>query len=177
MPEDLVPWLDDDTEASMPKSLLALHIAATQVGVRERGGNNRGPMVDKFLAATRLRPGFAWCASFAYWTLVRAGVSAKVLPKRWKAPAVRFWHDWALATGRRRTTPKRGYLFYWLKRANGPGHIGWVNASLGDRFTSIEGNTNFRGSREGDGVYRKTRTLSILQDSPVWGFIDLEGLG
>ena len=180
MPDDLVPWLDDDSEAAMPRSMLALHIAATQVGVRESGGNNRGPMVDKFLAIVGLR-GKAWCVSFIYWTLRRAGVPASALPKRWKAAGVRYWHDWAIENGRRKAEPKRGYLFYWLTRIDGPGHGGWVNAVVKDNdrmmgFRTIEGNTNFRGLREGDGVYRKMRTVAFLKAHPVWGFIDLEGL-
>jgi hypothetical protein len=36
-------------------------------------------------------------------------------------------------------------------------HIGIVDQDLGDRFTTIEGNTNRAGSREGDGVYCKNR--------------------
>lgn len=174
--EDLVPWLDDDEEKALEKHILALHVAATQVGQVETGWNT-GPMVDRFLASTGLKPGYAWCASFVYWSLRRAGVSALVLPERWKAPAVRHWYGWAKLNGRLRYTPERGMLGFWLDK-NGQGHIFWVrsyNAKTGEIGT-IEGNTNFAGSREGDGVYRKVRTMRELASHNRFGFIHLGGL-
>lgn len=170
---DLVPWLPDDQETRMPKSELALHIAATQVGVVETSWNS-SPMIDKYLGLVKLKK-VAWCASFVYWCLRRAGISRSSLPKRWKAPAVRFWVAWAKKEGRITKTPNRGYLFFWLNGTRG--HIGFVNRVGGNGlFRTIEGNTNFRGAREGDGVYRKKREIRTMDNNEQWGFISLENL-
>ena len=43
-----------------------------------------------------------------------------------------------------------------------------VTRVLSGEIGTIEGNTNDRGSREGDGVYQKTRTIGSINV----GFID-----
>jgi hypothetical protein len=42
----------------------------------------------------------------------------------------------------------------------GPGHVGIVVGSEGDKLRTIEGNTNAAGSREGDRVAIKVRPFS-----------------
>ncbi len=42
-------------------------------------------------------------------------------------------------------------------------HIGIVKESRGDKFVAIEGNTNGAGSRDGDGVYLKTRPRKLAR--------------
>ena len=41
-------------------------------------------------------------------------------------------------------------------------HVGFVDAWDGTWLTTVEGNTNVLGSREGDGVYRKRRLVSSI---------------
>lgn len=68
---------------------------------------------------------------------------------------------------------RRGDLFVWNGK-NG-GHIGFVTAVRPNGlFTTIEGNTNAAGSRDGDGVYDRVRSLGLLQKYPRHGFIRLE---
>ena len=81
----------------------------------------------------------------ASWCLVKAGFAGGPLSGR---AAVRNWARWADASGRVRSVPKRGDLFFWLN-ANGTGHIGFVTKADGVQFVTIEGNTNAGGSREG----------------------------
>lgn len=151
-----------------------IRIARGEVGVREVGGANRGPRVVEFQRATWLEPGpWPWCAAFTCWVLREA---LKTDPgkayirnknvEQWRCrDASAFgWIGWAkakgLAVGR---TPRRGdFVVYDF---NGPkqggGHIGLVEAVLADgRFRTVEGNTNGEGSREGDGVYEKTRSVN-----------------
>ena len=47
-----------------PTGAAHLDTALTYVGTVERGGNNRGPTVERFLRSVRLGPGAAWCAAF-----------------------------------------------------------------------------------------------------------------
>lgn len=123
--------------------------------VHEDKGNNSGVWVDDFLReAGGLGPGYPWCAAALNWCCEMLDV-----PNPSKADAaVVGWKNWAVAQGRKRTEPKRGYLCYWLNRDN-TGHIGIVSNFLKDKndVLSIEGNTNAAGSREGDAIARKQR--------------------
>lgn len=171
-----VAWLSDERYARLPAAHRALAWAARAVGERE-SGRNRGPFVEHVqeLAGLGSGGGFAWCACFVYWACRRAGVGAGRLPSRGECAAVRRWVEWAGHHGRLVRSPRRGDIFYWLEES-GQGHIGFVLGSpLLGIFATIEGNTDAgEGSREGDGVYRRTRTLRGLAKMHRFGFIRLE---
>jgi hypothetical protein len=155
----LPKWLRTEDYRNLPISERILMLAAARVGEREsRVKKNQGEFVDMCLAAVGLRPGYAWCAAFVYWLCRTAGVPADLLPQRRSAAAVINWDRWARANQIITTSPRRGDLMFWLN-SNGTGHMGIVTSVNGDEFRSIEGNTNESGSREGDGVYRKTRKM------------------
>lgn len=159
----------------LPMTERALAVALERVGVRERGAN-RGFWVERFLSAVGLGPGYAWCAAFVYWCLLRAGARSDRLPARRRAAGVAEWVRWAEAHGRLRSEPARGRLFYWLQ-ADGRGHLGFVlGPAWAGAWRTVEGNTSPAGSREGDGVYERVRVLENLRRHDRWGFIDLEGL-
>ncbi|GGH78160.1 hypothetical protein GCM10011379_45620 [Filimonas zeae] len=44
---------------------------------------------------------------------------------------------------------------------------GWANKSMGT-FYSVEGNTNDGGNREGDGVYRRIRSVAATHSISRW---------
>ena len=161
------------TDEEWSKAILqerVLHVASSCKGVREVG-SNAGTAVGKFLARCGLPVGYSWCAAFAYWCLTEAGADPKKLPDNRKAAGVVNWRAWA---GKRITNnPRRGRLFFWLD--GGKGHIGFVLDS-GDAFKTIEGNTNKAGSREGDGVYERIRTRTMLMRHERYGFIRLNDL-
>ena len=77
-----------------------------------------------------------------------------------------------IAWGIEKATPGTIMIFSHSKVAgknNWNGHAAMVTAQVNPRkFATIEGNTNAAGSREGDGVYQKTRT-------PKQGNMLLEG--
>ena len=58
-----------------------------------------------------------------------------------------------------------GIYFPKLKRV---GHCGIVESIRDDWITTIEGNTNAAGSREGDGVYRKVRKKATIHSFSDW---------
>jgi hypothetical protein len=68
---------------------------------------------------------------------------------------------------------KPGHVFgiYYtnLKRV---GHVGFIEKIDGGSATTIEGNTNGGGSREGDGVYRKIRRLSQMHKIVSYEVLD-----
>lgn len=153
--------------AAMSLGERALHAAASCVGIRETG-RNRGQQIDKWNRAAGAPLGSAWCASFVTGMATAAG--CRRLPK---FPArVRSWADPAFGLDRH-SEPKRERLFYWLN-PNKTGHIGFVTRVLPfGFFATIEGNTDDAGSREGDGVRRRVRSVKALKRHDDWGFLDL----
>jgi hypothetical protein len=165
-------------EAPNPLLAAALIKALSQEGVREdRGRPNRGPQVDQYLARVGVDPatGSPWCAAFAYWCFDEAarqlGVSnpcvktARVLSHWARAPlATRIPAEEAFDDPR---LIRPGALFI-VDHGSGRGHTGIVVKVLTGEIATIEGNTNQRGSREGDGVYQKTRSIGSINI----GFLD-----
>ncbi|MEZ5163294.1 MAG: CHAP domain-containing protein [Fimbriimonadaceae bacterium] len=173
-----VRWLTDNQYENLPIAHRSIAWADSQVGVREQG-RNRGRQVEEYqrVAGLGRGGGYAWCACFVTWCLIQAGAKWCALPKPGLCAAVRNWASWAEESGRLRSTPKRGDLFFWLD-SQGRGHIGFVLSTWKlDIIRTIEGNTDGEaGSRDGDGVYKRTRTLRSFQKRHRNGFIDLSNL-
>ena len=157
------------TEAAL--ALIATATAEANKGVREVG-KNAGPDVEKYLHCLGMTKGSPWCAAFVSWCVMTSRGLAK--PPKWcSGSAVSLFQ----MSGKNavKVTPvdadfkskvKPGYIW---SRAQDPaaaaaarkgswcqGHTGIVVAVDAIGWHTIEGNTNAAGSREGDGVYRKT---------------------
>lgn len=157
-------------------------LALSQVGVREHGRNS-GVDVDKYIksGAGDVDADPPWCQYFAYWA---AASAAERLGGKTTSPrtggVVRCWLK-SEETGSLRILPadvlngsvelQAGDQMCRV-RNNKPqdvakvhagqarqGHTGIVERVDGSTVYTIEGNTNKAGSREGDGVYRKTIDL------------------
>jgi|CXWL01.1.fsa_nt_gi hypothetical protein len=142
------------------KTAIAAAYFADVLHVKEEGGNNKGFWVARFLHAVGLNPGFAWCAAFVSFVLALAGVVGG--PKYGRA-AVRNWEKWARENNRLFPMKRavRGDLVGYADPKTGLGHIAiCIGPGLEPLILlTIEGNTNKKGSREGDGVYRKERRI------------------
>jgi hypothetical protein len=160
----------------------ALRIASAEIGVMEvPPGANRGPKVDGYLRAVRLDPAagsFPWCAAFLYWCFERAGEElTRPNPLVRTAGVLDHWRK-AQAQGVPRVLiadavadPERvqpGQIFI-LATGGVTGHTGLVEEVANGRLTTIEGNTNDGGTREGIGVFRR-RERKILEINR--GFLD-----
>lgn len=156
-------------------------IALSQVGVKESGGNNNGPEIRKYQAATNLKPSsWPWCAALCCWAT-----------REWlKDPEVIQWlglRAMTLEGWRPKTAAAFGYISWASERPattkvlssrSKPqvgdfaifdfSHIGIVTKVLSDgKFQCVEGNTNGRGARDsisGDGVWLKTRSPSLVRN-------------
>lgn len=143
--------------------LQALRIAGTHVGDRETSRNS-GPEVDAFLASVGLGPGYPWCAAFVYFCFREAAASVRAPnPCPRTAGALRLWD---LCTPQADLTqfvsPDAGSVFV-IDHGHGLGHVGFVEELLDDgTLRTIEGNTAPTGTREGDGVYRRSRRISEI---------------
>lgn len=133
-------------ETAIRKRIVA--IAAQELGVREQTGNNDGARVEAYLKAIQLGKGHAWCGAFVSWVYGKAGLAQPRIG--WTPSLFPF----------RRLTRSAlpgdvfGVYFPALKRI---AHAGLVEKTSSDWVLTLEGNTNLKGSREGDGVYRKRR--------------------
>jgi len=142
-------------------------IAVDEIGVEEIDGTNCGPRVNEFKAATNLPPleAWPWCAAFVCWCVRGAAMAAgRDFTKTFRRPTTASaWglEAWSLAQDDSTQTlknPGRDLL---------PGdiivfkyhHCGIVETAPDEtgHFTTIEGNTDHAGSREGGSVWRKWR--------------------
>lgn len=133
-----------------------LTCARQTAGEREEGGNNRGPDVDLWNRAVGNPLGSPWCAA---WVFSMHGGAADAIGMPNPCPRTGSSHAlWTMADPASRSQlPAPGDVFV-VDHGNGLGHCGIVEAvsPSGDMVTTIEGNTNSAGSREGNAVARHT---------------------
>lgn len=149
--------MDDGTITAADLAAGALAEAAARIGVKEnQRTKNSGLEVDEYLRAVGLGPGYAWCSAFVYYCSREAARNLHATtPVPRTAGALKMW---ALADAACRSqTPAVGAVIV-LDHGDGKGHVGFVEAVHDDgSITSIEGNTNEAGSREGNAVARHSR--------------------
>jgi hypothetical protein len=127
----------------------ALQIAASEIGVREEGGRNRGPRVEEYLAAAGLDPGYPWCAAFVYFVFQQAARELDLLNPCPRTGSVhRLWNQ---AAPFRRWDPVRPGCVFVHDAGKGAGHTGLVESVRFPeaKIITIEGNTDDDGGREG----------------------------
>lgn len=160
--------------AKLPAVLVAL--AQAEVGVREEPrDSNCGPRVNQYKAATNLTPTEAWfwCAAFICW-LVREALKQTGVPqtKTFKRPTTAGARDFIRWSKEQDNSTQTKMYPKWSDIAAGDilvfndiSHIALaVKAGAMDGTVStIEGNTGPTGSRNGDGVYRKTRRTAQMR--------------
>lgn len=161
--EDKVPVAEAPKTATLSS---VIDVAKTQIGVQEDPLNsNRGEKVEEFQRTVNCRPGDAWCACFVYWCfeevlgdknpLVKTGsaLASYNLSTAKKIPAKDSKNNPALV--------KPGQIFV-MDFGGGKGHTGIVISVNGGFINTIEGNTNDQSSREGSGVYQRTRKINSI---------------
>lgn len=147
----------------------ALLVALGRVGIRERGGNNRGPEVERWQREAGIRPGDPWCAAFVNACARQAADALFVLSPLESVPLqgyVQSYFEHFAAQGcivsPQYALPGDLFVIYYphLKRYGHIGFVGWDGVDLKrKRYDTCEGNSNDAGSREGDAVVRKSRVL------------------
>ncbi len=145
--------------------------AASLVGVREEGGNNRGRMIELFLNGVKQPPGQPWCAAFVHHVGYWSHFDYASETSTWPLPSTASCYMlgvYAKQRGVLREAPEDGDVFLlWnatLARFARTGVVARVRSDgetpRGDPWfdcDTIEGNTDAGGSREGDGVMRRVR--------------------
>ncbi len=155
-------------------------LAATQVGPKEVGGNNRGPAIRQYQAATFLPPdAWPWCAAFVAWCvrewLADAPTAGIVVPRgetveswRCKDASAFGWEAWAAKHGRP-VLPETALARIGDLVTYDFSHIGICSHDMhpGDtHIVTIEGNTQgAQGAVRdgiGDGVWRRERAVGLI---------------
>lgn len=156
-----------------------LEVAAKEVGVMEQPlGSNRGPRVDEYLRSVGLDPtkgSWPWCAAFCYWCFRTAIADIEIpMPTSFPPRTAGVIDHWNKTNGykfgaKSNYTANPGDIFL-MDEGHGLGHMGIIEVVNKDVLTTIEGNTNEDGSRNGVGVYRRKRKLTEINK----GFISYE---
>jgi len=154
-------------------AIKAAEEALLNVGTTEKGGDNQGDHIAKYLKTVNLDEGFAWCAAFVKYRFIEA---AKKLKKKMPKSFMDLsgwtpeWAAWAkkekrwITVQEARDNPellKKGYLgLFYSNRRGRIYHIGVVIQSNENGVQMVEGNTGPETdivSANGDGVYIKNR--------------------
>lgn len=158
-----------------------VHVLNAVLGVREVGWN-WGARVKEFLAAAGVFVPAPWCAALLTWALREAGADRRKLPKY--PASTYFWWAWAKDCGRLQSVYS-GDRGDFVVGNSGSGHIVAIRAVLdnsdgdprdGDftHYSTLEGNTNAQGSREGHQVARRTRTPGWARSYKRHGVIRID---
>lgn len=150
-----------------------VEVATKEIGVEEVNGTNCGVRVNQYKAATKLPPEepWPWCAAFVCWVVREAAAKAGVpftntfiRPTTAGAYALELW-SLAQDSSTHTKKPHRGDIKAGDIVVFTFSHVGFA-VSAPDKngyVTTIEGNTDGAGSREGGAVLRKKRKLTAIR--------------
>ena len=167
---------------------LIINKASSLIGMKEKSGNMG--FLDKDFEDNMKDIGFdngdAWCTLFVELVWKNAYAAYKsymvtLLDAIFSESAVKTFSNFKLSKEFKNLvthTPDPGALVFWQKYNNGlpdwRGHAGIFLQMSGGKMITIEGNTNDGGSRDGDGVYKKSRDLNYFNDNGLrlLGFVN-----
>ena len=139
------------------------NIANSYLGQREVPGNMgfKDKAFEKKMVDVGFVKSYAWCALFAelVWTeaYANSGLVAK-LRRLFSASATTTFKNFDIdKTFKVSQTPVVGAVAIWRHGSGWQGHAGIVVAINGDSMSTVEGNTNAAGGREGIEVASKMR--------------------
>jgi len=167
-------------EAILKKDARSLMVYAAEacVGIREEGGNNKGPLVQLIQDTVGGVGAEAWCMSFVQTCIAYAEVKTGV-----KSPLLDTEHCTTLwgktkASQKVKVFPARGAVIIWQHGKGPSGHTGFfLECPKTGTMATIEGNTEAGLSkdgsvvREGGGVYKCSRSMKANGTMKVLGFI------
>ena len=150
-----------------PVKMTLPEIYLSQIGVREATGKNDGPEVEMYLRSVKLGKGYPWCSAFVAWSLDEAEIPHRI--NAW-SPTAENRNNFVYQNKRFSKDAKAGDVFtIWYNNLKRIGHTGFYHDRQNESIViTVEGNTNNAGSREGDGVYKKYRSLNVIHSISRW---------
>lgn len=149
------------------------------VGVREQGGNNKGPLVSLIQDTVGGPDHVAWCMSFMQTGLAYAEVKTGVKsPLPATEHCLTLWQT-APKSQRVKKVPARGAIAIWQKGTSTSGHTGAVveYGHKKSKMKMVEGNTEAgvtsggKIERDGGGVYLTERSTGNMGTMKLLGFL------
>lgn len=151
------------------------------VGIREEGGNNRGPLVELIQETIGGADREAWCMSFVQTMLEYAEERTSVYSEVFVSESCDQVWTGTDKKWRVKSVPLPGAIVIWgrynKKGQYLGGHTGILDAWAGETFFAVEGNTSGgvtsddRVVRDGGGVYYTKRRTGGQGDMKVRGFL------
>lgn len=152
-----------------------IKVAETYLGTTD-GGTNSGATVEMFQRAVdgkaQKEP---WCMAFVQFCVQQVQLN-------FSCTAVLFETEHCLTAWNRTpeshkfSVPAPGRIVVWRHGTSSNGHTGIVTKVMDSvHFETVEGNTapgDGVVERDGDGVYRKTRSMKTIGTMSVVGFIE-----
>jgi hypothetical protein len=150
------------------------HIAISRLGIQEKPGNQgfQSGEYQRELETIGWKIGWAWCvfAAQEIWEKAYAATDSKVISQ-----IRQYFTPSAVSTLKSFKNNEHGFIVskepgigsiaIWQRYINGKadwrGHAAVVIGHDLLSITTVDGNSNHAGSREGDGIFKKTRELSF----------------
>jgi hypothetical protein len=162
--------IEETTTSSSTLSLKQtfLSIARSQIGCCEQPRNsNRGKDIEKYLRSVGLPGGYSWCMAFVKWCMDQACLqTGRKNPMIITGGVLNQWNH--IAGGYKFLTPLPGDIFI-MDFGGGFGHTGIVEQVQQPWLSTIDGNSNDEGSRDGYKVCRRSRKMIQVK-----GFIRID---
>lgn len=162
--------------SSIPSGLAILAVAENEVGTTEYGVN-KVKYTDWYMGTTNYGSDIQWCLIFIVWCFNQAGVS---LPCNKTALCQYFWDNTGNHIDANNLEAGDIIMFHWSGNERLCNHVGIVKSKLADGsgYVTIEGNTTSGSGgdqRNGEGVYQRTRKITMGSAGYVVGGIRLSG--
>ncbi len=157
--------------------LLFIEAAKSCVGIREEGGNNKGPLVELIQKTIGDANREAWCMAFQQSMLAYVETKIGIYSRLFASE--HCLTVWAKSSEdcRVKYFPLPGAIVIWRHGQTTNGHTGVYLEHDGDQMLCIEGNTerglNKDGSieRNGGGIYLTKRSMKKNGDLKVIGYL------
>jgi hypothetical protein len=142
--------------ADMIKKVALSHYAS---GAKEIGGNNKGPWVRTYMAGNS-GSNWPWCAGFVSFVVAQACYNLKCslpIPSSYSTSMLIRSAKTANRFRENIENSSACAIFALKGGVTGYKHTGFAYNFTEDTFETIEGNTNYGGSSDGDAVCRRIR--------------------
>ena len=143
----------------------ALSVARSQIGVEEiPRGSNGGPQVAAYLKCIGLSVGYPWCMAFVYWCVNRAAADLGMPNPLVKTGGVlRQWNETTLRKLPARSGGVKPGDIFIMDFGRGAGHTGFLVSVQNGIASTLEGNTNDEGGRDGYMVCLRQRPIHTFK--------------
>lgn len=157
--------------------LLFIEAAKSCVGIREEGGNNKGPLVELIQKTIGDANREAWCMAFQQSMLAYVETKIGIYSRLFASE--HCLTVWAKSSEdcRVKYFPLPGAIVIWRHGQTTNGHTGVFLEADGDQMLCVEGNSN-RGLdadgtiiADGGGVYLTKRSMKKNGDMTVTGYL------